>query len=109
MAPWQTALVFLGAIGLFAVSGIAMARPRDDPADGYDARAVCTNFVRDRLTAPLNADFTNLYHAGQSPTWTVAGAVDAENSAGTRIRMTFSCVVRMDGDRWRLQSLTGPS
>jgi len=109
IAAWKTALVLLGAVGLGVGGGVAMMRGGEDPADGYDARVACTGFVRDHLASPLTADFLNLYHSGQSPTWTVAGAVDAENSVGKRIRMTFSCVVRIDGDTWRLESLSGLS
>jgi hypothetical protein len=109
VAAWKTALIFLSVIVLFVSGGIAALRGGEDPANGYSARGACTNFVRGHLKSPLTADFLNLYHSGKAPTWTVAGAVDTENSDGTRIRMTFSCVVRIDGDTWRLQSLTGLS
>ena len=75
--------------------------------DGYDAQVACKDFVRDRLKAPSTADFTSVSHTGSAPTWTVTGTVDADNSFGAKLRMTFTCVVRDDGDTWRLQSMTG--
>jgi hypothetical protein len=108
-AAWKTAVIFLGVILLCVGSGVAALRGGADATDGYDARSACVEFIQDRLTSPLTADFSNLYHSGESPAWTVAGTVEAENSVGKRVRMAFSCVVRIDGQTWRLQSLTGLS
>ena len=81
--------------------------------DGNDARLACRTFVQDQLNArPMlpdsghdapTASFSNMQHVGAAPTWTVTGDVQV----GADFRYHFTCQVRLDGDVFRLVSLTG--
>lgn len=80
----------------------------DDGGGEFGARAICEQFVEDRLKAPATADFsdTTAFATGGT-SWTVEGAVDAENSFGAKIRNTYVCKVSYTGDdMWRLDDLT---
>lgn len=73
-----------------------------------DARRVCEGFVTDRLKAPSTAQFTRGGVTGTAVDGvTVTGAVDAQNYFGAMVRGTFSCKVRLTGDRWELVALSG--
>jgi hypothetical protein len=104
---WKLGLIVAGIAAVVVGCIIGATKPSSRATDGYDAQVACKDFVRDRLKAPSTADFTSVSHTGSAPTWTVTGTVDADNSFGAKLRMTFTCVVRDDGDTWRLQSMTG--
>lgn len=96
----------LAVAALCAGAGLYAAL-KPDAGDGYDARAACREFVKRELKAPATAKFSDLQHVGSGTTWTVTGAVDAENGFGATVRMTFTCRVRLDGESWKLETLTG--
>lgn len=78
-----------------------------DPPDEQDAYVACKDFVAGRLKAPATAEFGDQFRfKGESPRWTVYGTVDAENSFGARLRLNWTCVVKLDG-AWQLELLTG--
>lgn len=99
-------------IGVILVSCIAApiirsARGQSEPSTGYDAQFACEGFIKDRLKAPSTAQFSGETFTGSAPRWTVTGAVDAQNSFGAALRNSWSCIVRIDGDTWHLEELTG--
>lgn len=101
--------VVLGGVGLWLVVGLFGS---DDAAPDptqirYDAERVCQDeFIANRLKAPGSADY-DLTATGGPDTFSVRGTVDAENSFGAKLRSDVACVVTLDGDRWRLDSLSG--
>lgn len=44
---------------------------------------------------------------GTADHYTIREHIDAENSFGAKLRSEFTCEVRVNGDNWRLVSLTG--
>lgn len=105
---WQVNLTAAAIIAAIALCAWGVSR--DDESTGeFTAQAVCEDFVRDRLKAPATAEFSNIKRSGSGPNWTVTGTVDAENLFGAKLRMNWSCSLRLDGDTWRLVSLTGLS
>lgn len=82
-----------------------------DSSRKVDAKVWCEQYVKDQLKAPSSADFSGeaTTKGADKDTYTVAGAVDSQNSFGAKLRNTFSCTVRKrpDGDTWDLVSLTG--
>lgn len=75
----------------------------DDQAvtDG-EVRRQCETWVEDQLKAPATADFTDgSVTADGASSWTVTGAVDAENSFGALVRSDWTCDIRLEGDTWR--------
>lgn len=101
---WQ----FAGIVALVAtlVAVLALRDPSQAP-DGYDATQACRYFVKERLKAPSTAEFSGESQSGSAPRWTVSGSVDAENSFGAKIRMSYTCTVSLDGSDFVLESLTG--
>jgi hypothetical protein len=93
-------LIVLAAVLLTACSG-------PQPAD--DARAICQQFVQDRLTSPGSAKFspsdkTAAYQVGEA--WIVMGYVDSQNGFGAMLRSTYDCRTTPNGnDRWLLERL----
>ena len=108
-AAWAVVII---ALVLLTV-GYVITRIASGGADGYDARVACQTFVQNRLIAqpvlperghdPATAGFSNMQHVGSGPMWTVTGTVQA----GATFRRHFTCQVRLDGDVFRLVSLTG--
>ena len=90
--------LLVGAI--FAAGGLSGCS--GDSGSGYGARSACQDWVKDQLKAPSTADFANEsgYTSDTGP-WTIMGSVDAENSFGARIRNSYACEVRLDGDYYR--------
>ncbi|MEW9530692.1 hypothetical protein [Microbispora sp. NPDC049125] len=81
--------------------------------DGITASIMCERFVKDRLKAPGNADFGG---AADTEVTTVSGVkpwqykvrsyVDSENSFGAKIRTTYVCDIKTNGDGdWNLVDL----
>lgn len=107
--PWWWKLgsipVVFGVVLLVFALLPSPGQSTSDPT-GTDAANVCQQIVKDRLKAPATAEFSGVGYSGSSPRWTVTGAVDAENSFGAKLRMNWTCVIRLDGG-WQLESLTG--
>lgn len=122
--PWETTpepgrktpgwIPGLIAVGLVVLVGVLFGTGGGEDGDAgmdpeverYDAQRVCEDFVKDRLKAPTTAEFETAVTGGGG-TYTVTGAVDAENSFGAKVRNQFTCRVRGDGETWHLESLTG--
>jgi hypothetical protein len=79
---WKVGLIVVGLVGLVVACIIGSMQSNSRPTNGYDAKVACENFVKDRLKAPSTADFSHVTYSGGPSTWTVIGAVDAENSFG---------------------------
>ena len=103
--PWT--LYLIGALILLCLASVLIKAIKPDPVDGYDAQVACKDFVRDHLKAPASAAFSRVDHSGSGSTFTVTGAVDAQNSFGATLRMNWTCTVTLNGDTWTLKSLTG--
>lgn len=107
--PWAWKLGSIPVVfGVVLLVFALLPAPQDTsgPPDGNDAALICRQMVEDRLKAPSTADFSDLRYSGEYPRWTVFGTVDAENSFGAKLRMNWTCVVKLDGG-WKLESLTG--
>jgi hypothetical protein len=88
-------------------SGTPSAPTTTEPPGGYSAEVACEGFVKGELKAPTMAQFSSEAFTGKRPTFTVTGDVDAQNSFGAMLGNHWTCVVKLDGDSWVLQSLTG--
>jgi hypothetical protein len=102
----------------FLIAGVAMAlccggialnsagsRPPDRSGPAVTA---CENYVKNRLKAPATAKFSDERWGQDGDTFTITGAVDAQNSFGALLRSRFTCRVHDGGgDTWTVQSLTG--
>ena len=85
------------AIGITALSG-GGSGSNDAELRGITAERACEDAVRDALKAPSTAEFADSSSSRSGSTWTVTGAVDAENSFGAMLRNTFECSVTFQGD-----------
>lgn len=103
---WITAAVGVIVVGIAAMFALPST---PDPTDADNAVATCEEFVKDRLKAPSTAVFAGGQAQGEAPRWTVRGTVTAENSFGVPLEMDYTCTVRLDGDRFHLEVLTGLS
>ncbi|WP_336632856.1 MULTISPECIES: hypothetical protein [unclassified Microbacterium] len=73
----------------------ATSSKRDYNANtSFEAIAQCETAIKEKLKAPTTADFSST--ATGSGTWTVVGAVDAENSFGAKVRSHYQCSVIID-------------
>lgn len=82
---------------------------RGDDHSAGDAPRMCRDFVKQQLISPGSAKFSGeqVQHVGGE--YTVTGSVDAQNAFGALLRRDYTCVLRDEGDSWRLVSLTGVS
>jgi hypothetical protein len=88
--------------------GALVFRPTSGAGDAErSAKDACQGFVKERLKAPATADFSGEAVTVDGKTYSVTGDVDAENSFGAKLRMTYTCVVTDAGDEWRLVSIGG--
>jgi len=72
-------------------------------------------FVKRSLRAPSTASFGSVFGEYQDPDscvtdlggrrYRVRGWVDAENAFGAKVRSDFVCVVKDEGETWRLESI----
>jgi hypothetical protein len=100
-------VVVLAICGAIKLNGSSGSKP-----DDLGAQTVCETFVKDQLKAPATADFSGARVSSDGTTWTVRGAVDAENSFGAKLRYAYVCTVSPAdpaGNNWHLLSLTGLS
>jgi hypothetical protein len=97
-------------VAVFGCVGLLAWNKNGNPPDsdnGVGAERVCRDFVKDRLKSPSSAKFSGLAHDNSGTGFVVTGNVDSQNSFGAMVRNSFTCDVRLDGDTWRLTSLTG--
>jgi hypothetical protein len=107
--------VFLQRMGLIvpAVAALTLAACSASPS-GYskssqgDAGAynACKTYVKGQLKAPSTASFADHSVTHNGSTYTVTGAVDAENSFGAKIRNTYTCSVTDAGSSWHLEDVS---
>lgn len=90
------AWVALIVVGFWACTSIGGSGARND---GYDEQAICRDLVRDRLSDPSSARFTE---QRQGPTF-AEGIVEAKNRMGGTVRMDYEC--SSDGTTVRLVRL----
>ena len=90
------------------------ATTRSTPSDDkIGAWVMAKEFVKDRLKAPGTADFGSAWRDYQDPDecvtylgsnrYKVIGWVDAENTFGAKIRNRFYCVLKDEGEKWKLE------
>lgn len=98
LAVWQRILVV--AVLLAAVFGVTwLASQRGGGAS--EAEQECQARVELRLKAPSTAEFSasSARELGKTgDRWEVTGIVDAENSFGGTVRMTYKCDLTYDED-----------
>lgn len=102
--------LILVVLGLGGCGVLAIVGSNSDAGRENDAQVLCEQMVKDRLKSPASADFSGVTATeGTGDTYTVAGAVDSQNSFGAKVRNSFSCTVRKQasGDGFDLVSLTG--
>lgn len=73
----------------------------------FEAEDQCEEFVKRRLKAPSTAKFEGTTARTVAEKWIVTGQVDAQNSFGAPLRSYFECTMRVEGDEWVLESVTG--
>lgn len=98
----------LGCLGIVVVViGAAVAcsvlggSDGDDAPSDFEAEYQCQEWAREKLQAPSTAEFSDTTSTGGPASWQVSGTVDAENGFGAKLRATWSCSIRLDGDTWR--------
>lgn len=105
--PWWAYVI---AVAVVAVIGICVARtntktePTSEDKQADAKRACQEKFIPDRLKAPATAKYSGVTVSGAAGQYTVAGAVDSQNSFGALVRSSFTCSVHLDGDQWILDS-----
>lgn len=99
-ATIQAVAVVATVVALIALVGWLVYTHTDD----YQAKRACESWVRDQLTSPSTAKFSDedWFEAGESLTGrpAVDGAVDSQNEYGAMIRSRFSCAMSHDGGEW---------
>lgn len=93
-------------VGVLLLSALFGGGGDDGEASAYEAENQCERFLEDRLKSPSTAEF-DLTTTGGPTTFTSAGTVDSQNGFGAMVRSDVTCTVRLDGDTWRLESVTG--
>ena len=88
-------------VGLLALGGYGLAQcgGDDEPSESLmQIQAVdqCKDWVKEKLKAPATADFSGERVSGSGGDYTIAGAVDSENSFGAKIRSTWVCTIKRD-------------
>ena len=90
-----------GLLGLFLIAGLSTGCDTSSAGNEYGAKDACKEWVKDQLKAPSTAEFENVSASSGAGPWTVIGDVDAENGFGAKIRIGWTCEVRLDGDYYR--------
>lgn len=91
-------LVVLALLGLGGY-GLAQCGGDDEPSESLmqiQAEDQCKDWVKEKLKAPATADFSDERVSGSAGDYTIAGAVDSENSFGAKIRSTWVCTIKRD-------------
>jgi len=90
----------LGIFLVLVIGGAAIAYFSDD--DGkVVAEIACEDLVKDQLKAPSTADFDHSTRTQDGDTWTIKGSVESDNALGNPVASDYSCVVTVDGDKWK--------
>jgi hypothetical protein len=101
-SPWRQLLAF--GLLVLAIVGFAWAATSLTTGEA-DAQQQCEDRVELRLKSPSTADFgdSSTRELGSTGTrWEVSGVVDAENSFGATVRLTYKCDLTYDeeSDSW---------
>lgn len=93
-------ILLVVAIAVFSPSSPEDQAARAERMDSASAQVACERAVREQLKAPSTAEFSEQrYGKGEQPgRWLVAGAVDAQNSFGAKLRNQWQCAVDVAGD-----------
>jgi hypothetical protein len=93
-----------GALAVLAGCGGEETGSKGDSKASAESAVLeaCRDAVRDELKAPATADFSEetAEETSTAFTWAAAGAVDAENSFGAKIRSRWVCTARDRGGDW---------
>lgn len=116
IASIVSAVMFLVALNLASpyVRSPATRQPAApiEPGDPILAQVVCQKAARAQLKAPATAQFGTVSPVSLGGgRFQVAGPVDAENSYGALLRMTYDCTVHFTGgESYRIEhiALTPP-
>ena len=89
---------------LFVIGKCSGGSSSSPKIDAFQAQVDCEKMVTSALKAPGSADFAphnelRISGSGSGP-WNVVGWVDAQNSFGAKIRSTFDCSVRYEGNKY---------
>ena len=84
---------------LLAGGAYLLTRPSPAHAPSREQQVIgaCEDAIRAQLKSPATAKFTGETAAGADPTWTIYGAVDAQNGFGALIRSSLQCTIQVDG------------
>jgi len=77
-------------------------------SEGTMAFIQSKDFVTKRLKSPSTAEFPMLDFSAESlggGRYRVKSYVDAQNSFGAKMRTNYTCILRVSGDSWTLESL----
>lgn len=86
-------------VALIAIAGCGGGD--DESGKQYEAKDSCHEWVKERLKSPSTASFSGDTVSGSNGDYTIAGAVDSQNSFGATVRSTWTCTIRLDGNTWR--------
>jgi len=105
--PTTFGWIALAAVTIVTIVVVVTQDPSDNTTvSPYEAEQQCKRFIDQRIKSPGSADYA-LDTTGGPVTFTSTGTVDSENSFGASIRNTVTCTLRISGDTWTLESLTG--
>jgi len=106
--PWWAYVVVLTIVAVVALCVARAGNTKSDPTPEdkrADAKRACQEkFIADRLKAPATAKYSDVTVSGAAGSYTVAGAVDSQNSFGALVRSSFTCSVHLNGDQWILDN-----
>lgn len=104
----KAGLFALGALVILVLVIVAsVLGGGDKKSEGPDfelAPFACQDFVKRQLKAPSTADFNDrtdrVAVRNSDDSVTVRGHVDAENGFGAKIRSSYTCTTRFNGEGW---------
>ena len=101
--PWGCIVPIVSVLVIGVSCGVVGAQGAgDDGVSDYSVQKQCQRWVDEKLKAPDTAKYSQqLVVANGENSWTVTGAVDAENSFGASIRGSWQCAIRLEGDTWK--------
>lgn len=118
MSMFGKSIILIAIVGIvggaFSIYGALNKDKQESPKNlEVLARMACEGVVEQNLKSPTSASYSSVVTGGagtQHGPWTVEGTVDADNSFGAKIRSSYVCTTKMDGDRMvaTLVSLVGP-
>lgn len=100
-------LAAVGVIAFVATLPLWASGSDEPPPTTFDEiEFVCEEWVREKLVAPLDAEFgdrTIVDAEGEvslTGPWTVTGRVSAPNRLGVTVAMEYTCRIGQAGDEW---------